>query len=185
MLSVLISAILHYIATKKSTSNKNKEIDENTIERHYVLAKEYAVNKEWKKAIWEYTVLIKAYPENITYLYARASAYTEIGDFERAIYDYMKITDIDAREVDAYLYMADIYNYAQQYEGTKQVLELALAVRPDNEEIKQAYNEVLNLLSEENILEKEPQANQKHIYSKRNKELQIKPKNKIGRKLDI
>lgn len=302
MLCVLISVILHYIASKKATSNTNKKIDENIIERHYVLAKEYTVNKEWKKAIWEYTVLIKAYPENldllyrraeaynndgqksnaikdyldivainnqevnaylqlvniynsasnyqsakdilkqaiqvipnnekinnayndvisilsssiteemaykhfkqeeweqaildfsnlinlypenITYLYARASVYTEIRDFEKAIYDYMKITELDPLEVNAYLYSAEIYNYAQQYEGTKQVLELALAVRPDDEEIKQAYNEVLNLLSEENILEKEPQANQKHIYNKRNKELQIKPKNKIGRKLDI
>lgn len=127
-------------------------------------AQKHVEQEEWEQAISDFSKLIKLYPEEVEYLYARASIYSAIGNLASAIHDYMKITEIDANEVNAYLFMADIYNFVQQYEGTKQVLELALAVRPNDEKIKQAYNEVLNILSEENTLEEEPQANQEQTY---------------------
>lgn len=112
-------------------------------------AQKHVEQEEWEQAISDFSKLIKLYPEEVEYLYARASIYSAIGNLASAIYDYMKITEINAREVNAYLYMANIYYYVQQYEGTKQVLELALAVRPNDEEIKQAYDEILEILSHE------------------------------------
>ena len=164
-------------------------------------AQEHIDQEEWELAISDFSELIKLYPEKVEYLYARASIYSAIGNLASAIYDYMKITKLNASEVDAYLYMAEIYNYVQQYEGTKQVLELALAVRPDDEEIKQAYDEILEILSHEKIDKTLPPQEQKKNANITLEEIdsffetddEIKEKvifpqkfkNKLGRKIDI
>ena len=112
-------------------------------------AQRHLEQEEWEQAISDFSELIKLNPKKIEYFYARASAYSAVGNLGSAIRDYMKITEINPHEVDAYLFSAEIYNYVQQYESTKQVLELALICRPNDENIKQAYNEVIEILSQE------------------------------------
>ena len=126
VLLLLISAMIQNSAKKKPVNNKKQKINENEVQKHFQLAKEYAENKEWKKAIWECTALIKAYPESLDLLYTRADLYNNDGQNENSVNDYKKILKINPNEIEILKAMAKKSSANRQYQSAMIILTAIL-----------------------------------------------------------
>ena len=65
VLLLLISAMIQNSAKKKPVNNKKQKINENEVQKHFQLEKQYAENKEYTKAHCDCTDLIKPNPQSL------------------------------------------------------------------------------------------------------------------------
>lgn len=70
-------------------------------------------NGEYTKAVEAFTAKLETKPSDITLLYNRGRAFEELGKLKEAEADFTKITEIDEKNVSAYLSLSQI-NYKQE-----------------------------------------------------------------------
>ena len=89
----------------------------------------YFANREYEKALADYTKAYEADHKNINYLYCRADCFKALNDWERAIKEYKKIIKINDKEANAYRGIADILDNQHQNYETDELYARALSIK--------------------------------------------------------
>jgi tetratricopeptide (TPR) repeat protein len=80
------------------------------------------------EALESYTLALKRYPKNTTFLSARASLFSEIGSFNNALIDYSILLDEDPNNEEALYQRGLLYTNLKEFDSAKkdfnQILEL-------------------------------------------------------------
>ena len=88
----------------------------NEAEFYYNRAKEYSVNKDFDKAIADYSKAMELDPNDYVLYYDRGLAYQEKGSIDNAISDYSKSIELNPDYIYAYNNRANIYYDEKQYD---------------------------------------------------------------------
>lgn len=87
-------------------------------QEHFKKGKTFLDNKEFDKAISEYSSAIKLNPNSIDSYTGRGEAYAKKDEYDRALEDFSKAISLDAKNTAALTYRADIYCQIKQDYGS-------------------------------------------------------------------
>ncbi len=87
---------------------------------------------KYEEAILAYTKFIDGNPRDIGAIYNRGRAYEETGQIEKAERDFLQITKLDNKNVNAYLSLAKLYYNQEKYTKALIYTESALEVNENS-----------------------------------------------------
>lgn len=87
---------------------------------------------KFKEAITAYSHYLGENPRSIGALYNRGRAYEELGDYEQAEQDFAKVSELDEKNVNAYLSLAKLYYRQEKYSKALIYTESALEINENS-----------------------------------------------------
>lgn len=133
------------LKSAEATGDANKAIE--LIEKYslfhlhaadpYALRAEYHINeKQFEKAIIDYTSALKFNPANPVYLINRASAFYQLGKYTDALADYNKAIELGSGGADLYMIRGKCYLESGDFEKALLDFNRAKLIQPDSDLIQ-------------------------------------------------
>jgi len=109
---------------------------------------EFFKHQKFPEAIAAYTEAIRRNPQDAVLYSNRAAAYTKLGEFQLGLNDCEEALKRDSKFVKAFIRKAHLETVMKQYHKALATYDEALKIDPENQEVKDGINRVIELVNQ-------------------------------------